>query len=200
MRLSEFRGTKPNAENPTIWVDNGPEFVSRVLDHWAYLHGVVLDFSRPGKPTDNAFVESFNGRLRDECLNTHWFLNLADARGKIEAWRRDYNECHPHTSLGLRTPADEAMGISFWVDGILGESQRIALLGAIVAATVFDRPQRNILRIGSKCRESQKTRMLQGASGRTLSRRAGWCYILKKVPPAPSSESLYVDLGSNLST
>ena len=103
-RLTYLRGTAP----AKIRVDNGPEFVSRVLDHWAYLHGVVLDFSRPGKPTDNAFVESFNGRLRDECLNTHWFLNLADARGKIEAWRRDYNECRPHTSLGLRTPAEFA--------------------------------------------------------------------------------------------
>lgn len=68
-----------------IRVDNGPEFVSRVLDHWAYINSVVLDFSRPGKPTDNAYVESFNGRLRDECLNTHWFLSLDDARAKIEA-------------------------------------------------------------------------------------------------------------------
>jgi putative transposase len=67
-----------------------------------------MDFSRPGKPTDNAFVESFNGRLRDECLNTHWFLSLADARAKIEAWFRDYNECRPHTSLGQRTPAEFA--------------------------------------------------------------------------------------------
>ena len=74
----------------TIRVDNGPEFVSKALDRWAYESAVTLDFSRPGKPTDNAFVESFNGRLRDECLNTHWFLSLADARTKIEAWRRDY--------------------------------------------------------------------------------------------------------------
>jgi putative transposase len=84
----------------TIRVDNGPEFISKALDRWAYENGVTLDFSRPVKPTDNAFVESFNGRLRDECLNTHWFLSLEDARAKIDAWRRDYNESRPHTSLG----------------------------------------------------------------------------------------------------
>ncbi len=93
----------------TIRVDNGPEFVSRALDLWAYQHGVVLDFSRPGKPTDNAYVESFNGRFRDECLNAHWFLSLADARSKIEAWRRQYNESRPHTALGWRTPQEFAL-------------------------------------------------------------------------------------------
>ncbi len=92
----------------TIRVDNGPEFVSKALDRWAYENAVTLDFSRPGKPTDNAFVKSFNGRLRDECLNTHWFLSLADARAKIEAWRRDYNESRPHTSLGWKTPNEYA--------------------------------------------------------------------------------------------
>ena len=92
----------------TIRVDNGPEFISKALDRWAYENGVTLDFSRPGKPTDNAFVESFNGRLRDECLNSHWFLSLADARAKIEAWRRGYNESHPHTALGWLTPAEYA--------------------------------------------------------------------------------------------
>ena len=94
-RISSIRGAPR-----TIRVDNGPEFISKALDRWAYENGVTLDFSRPGKPTDNAFVESFNGRLRDECLNTHWFLSLEDARAKIEAWRRDYNESRPHTSLG----------------------------------------------------------------------------------------------------
>lgn len=74
-----------------------------------------LDFSRAGKPTDNAFVESFNGRFRDECLNMRWYLNSADAKGKIEAWRRDFNETGPHTSLGL-TPADEAPESSFCLD------------------------------------------------------------------------------------
>ena len=102
-RIAAIRGT-PRA----IRVDNGSEFISKVLDRWAYDNKVKLDFSRPGKPTDNAFVESFNGRLRDECLNTHWFLSLDDARSKIEAWRRDYNECRPHTSLGWMTPAEFA--------------------------------------------------------------------------------------------
>jgi putative transposase len=95
----------PNA----IRVAKGPEFVSKVLDRWAYSNGVTLDFSRPGKPTDNAFVESPNGRLRDEYLNAHWFLSLADAKAKIEAWRRQYNESRPHTSLGWLTPQEFAM-------------------------------------------------------------------------------------------
>jgi len=82
--------------------------LAKALDRWAYENGVTLDFSRPGTPTDNAFVESFNGRLRDECLNTHWFLSLADARAKIEAWRRHYNESRPHTSLGWITPKEFA--------------------------------------------------------------------------------------------
>ena len=73
-----------------IRVDNGPEFISRSLDLWAYLNGVKLDFSRTGKPTDNAFIESFNGRLRDECLNQQWFLSLDEARAVTEAWRDDY--------------------------------------------------------------------------------------------------------------
>ena len=91
-----------------IRVDNGPEFVSNALDRWAYEHGVTLDFSRPGKPIDNAFVESFNGRLREECLNAHWFLSLDDAKAKIEAWRRFYNESRPHSALGDRTPREFA--------------------------------------------------------------------------------------------
>jgi putative transposase len=91
-----------------IQVDNGPEFVSKVLDRWAYEHGVELAFSRPGKPTDNAHIEAFNGRLRQECLNQHWFLSLDDARAKIEAWRVAYNEARPHGSLGWATPAEFA--------------------------------------------------------------------------------------------
>ncbi len=91
-----------------IRVDNGPEFILKALDRWAYENGVTLDFSRPGKLTDDAFMKSFNGRFRDACLNTHWFLSLADARSKIDAWRRDYNECRPHTSLGWLTPAEFA--------------------------------------------------------------------------------------------
>lgn len=88
----------------TIRVDQGSEFVSRDLDLWAYSKGVTLDFSRPGKPTDNAFIEAFNGRLRAECLNTHWFLSLADAQEKLERWRRDYNEVRPHGAIGNKPP------------------------------------------------------------------------------------------------
>ncbi len=92
----------------TIRVDNGPEFISKDLDLWAYWNQVNLDFSRPGKPTDNAFIETFNARFRLECLNEHWFLTLDDAREKIEAWRRDYNEHRPHSSLGNVPPAEFA--------------------------------------------------------------------------------------------
>lgn len=88
----------------SIRVDQGSEFVSRDLDLWAYQKGVVLDFSRPGKPTDNGFIESFNGKLRAECLNTHWFMSLDDARTKMEAWRRDYNEVRPHSAIGNKPP------------------------------------------------------------------------------------------------
>ncbi len=88
----------------TIRVDNGSEFISRDLDLWAYQRGVVLDFSRPGKPTDNAFIEAFNGRFRQECLNVHWFLSLEDAREKLENWRRDYNEVRPHGAIGNEVP------------------------------------------------------------------------------------------------
>lgn len=89
-----------------VQVDNGSEFISKALDLWAYENDVVLDFSRPGKPTDNAHIESFNGSLRDECLNLNWFLSVEDAQEKIEAWRVDYNEFRPHQSLGDRTPIE----------------------------------------------------------------------------------------------
>ena len=88
----------------TIRVDQGSEFASRDLDLWAYQKGVTLDFSRPGKPTDNAFIEAFNGRFRAECLNQHWFLSLADAREKLEDWRRYYNEERPHGAIGNKPP------------------------------------------------------------------------------------------------
>ena len=91
-----------------IQVDNGPEFVSKVLDRWAYEQRVELAFSRPGKPTDNAHIEAFNGRLRQECLNQHWFLSLDDARAKIEAWREAYNEIRPHGALDWATPTEFA--------------------------------------------------------------------------------------------
>ena len=88
----------------TIRVDQGSEFISRDLDLWAYQHDVTLDFSRPGKPTDNAFIESFNGRFRSECLNTHWFMSLDDVREKLEDWCRYYNEERPHGAIGNKVP------------------------------------------------------------------------------------------------
>ena len=89
-----------------IRVDNGREFTSKVLDQWAYSNGVTLDFSRPGKPTDNAFIESFNGSVRAECLNENWFLSLDDATENIEAWRVDFNEHRPPSALGNLAPND----------------------------------------------------------------------------------------------
>jgi len=89
----------------------GPEFAGRMLDQWAYLNGVEIDFSRPGKPTDNAFIEALNARVRAECLNASWFLSMADARDRIEEWRCQYNEDRPHSALGNLTPnafADQA--------------------------------------------------------------------------------------------
>ncbi|HBZ44076.1 MAG TPA: IS3 family transposase, partial [Maritimibacter sp.] len=88
----------------TIRVDNGSEFISRDLDLWAYANDVTLDFSRPGKPTDNGFIEAFNSKLRAECLNAHWFMSLADAREKLEHWRRHYNEDTPHSAIGYNVP------------------------------------------------------------------------------------------------
>lgn len=92
------------------WIvcDNGPEFSSQALDAWAYARGIALQFIEPGKPVQNAVVESFHGRLRDECLNQHWFTSLDDARRTIETWRRDYNEIRPHSGLGGRTPCEFA--------------------------------------------------------------------------------------------
>jgi putative transposase len=87
-----------------IQTDNGSEFISKEMDRWAYENKVIMDYSRPGKPTDNPFVESFNGSFRDECLNAHWFLSLNDATKKIEDWRKDYNEFRPHSSLNDLTP------------------------------------------------------------------------------------------------
>lgn len=89
----------------TIRVDNGTEFVSRDLDLWAYAKKVTLDFSRPGKPTDNGFIEAFNSKLRSECLNAHWFMSLADATEKLEDWRRHYNEDRPHSAIGYNVPS-----------------------------------------------------------------------------------------------
>lgn len=102
-RAARFRGY-PKA----IRTDQGPEFTGRALDQWAYEHGVQLKLIQPGKPTQNAYIESFNGKFRDECLNEHWFLSLAHARAVIQTWRRDYNEQRPHSMLGYQTPAEVA--------------------------------------------------------------------------------------------
>jgi putative transposase len=102
-RLADTRGLPT-----TLVCDNGPEFRGHVLDQWAYTHGVALHFIEPGKPVQNAYVESFNGRFRDECLNSSWFVSLDDARVTIEHWRRDYNETRPHGSLAGCTPLEFA--------------------------------------------------------------------------------------------
>ncbi len=91
-----------------LFCDNGSEFTSQAMDLWAYRNGSKIDFSRPGKPTDNAFVESFNGTFRAECLDTHWFLDIKEAKRLIEAWRCEYNDSRPHASLGDRTPSEFA--------------------------------------------------------------------------------------------
>lgn len=100
--LKTNRGIVPQR----IQTDNGSEFISKEMDRWAYENNVTLDYSRPGKPTDNPFVESFNGSFRDECLNAHWFLSLEDATEKIESWREEYNCYRPHSSLNDLTPAE----------------------------------------------------------------------------------------------
>jgi putative transposase len=92
----------------SITVDHGTEFTSKALEEWAYQRGVKLDFTHPGKPTENGHIESFNGRLRDECLNVTQFLSLEDAKQKIDAWREDYNHHRPHSSLGHLTPSEFA--------------------------------------------------------------------------------------------
>jgi putative transposase len=89
----------------SITVDNGSEFYSRAMEAWAYQYGVQLDFIRPGRPVENSYIESFNGRLRDECLNVQVFFALADVREKLELWRRDYNQVRPHSSLNDHPPA-----------------------------------------------------------------------------------------------
>jgi putative transposase len=95
-------GTKPKV----IHVDNGPEFVSRALDDWAHRNGVKLDFSRPGRPTDNPFIEAFNGRLRVECLDQSWFASLDEASSGLERFRNEHNTERPHTALDMKTPAE----------------------------------------------------------------------------------------------
>ena len=102
-RMKQQRGVPK-----VLFWDNGSGFTSQAMDLWAYQNGMKIDFSRPGKPTDNSFVESFNGTFRAECLNAHWFGTLAEAKRLIEAWRQEYNESRPHRSLSDRTPTEFA--------------------------------------------------------------------------------------------
>lgn len=102
--LEALRSTRGLPKSITI--DNGSEFASKKMDAWAYCHEIALDFIRPGRPVENAFVESFNGRLRDECLNTNIFYSLEDAQRKLEAWLKDYNTTRPHTSIGNIPPEE----------------------------------------------------------------------------------------------
>jgi putative transposase len=99
----------------SILMDNGSEFTSKTLDQWAYKRKIDLQFIEPGKPMQNGYVESFNGKFRDECLNEHWFLDVSDARRIIEAWREDYNKERPHSSLGYLTP--EAFAVTVKKNG-----------------------------------------------------------------------------------
>jgi len=104
--VSVIEDLKQAAKKPLqrIQVDNGSEFVSKTMDRWAYDNNVTLDFSRPGKPTDNPYIESFNGKLHDECLNAHWFLSLDDAEQKLNAWKKDYKHFRLHSSIEYLTP------------------------------------------------------------------------------------------------
>jgi putative transposase len=108
--LNQIRGRRGAPK--FLFCDNGSEFTSQSMDLWAYHHRVQIDFSRPGKPADNAYLESFNGTLRAECLDVHWFTSLSEARQIIEAWRREYSESRPHRSLGERTPHEFARQIA----------------------------------------------------------------------------------------
>lgn len=108
VRELELAAIERNKFPNSIVIDNGSEFTGKAMDQWAHENKIKLDFIRPGKPQENGFIESFNGKFRDECLNEHWFLSLEDARRTIEEWRIDYNENRPHTSLGNLTPREFA--------------------------------------------------------------------------------------------
>lgn len=118
------QGRKPQC----IIIDNGPEFVSQVVDRWAYENGVQLHFITPGRPMENGYIESFNGKFRDECLNENWFLDLKDAREKIAAWKWDYNHARPHSALGYRTPMEflHAWAAGYGKDASLGNPAKNA--------------------------------------------------------------------------
>ena len=119
--LNQIRGRRGVPKG--LFCDNGSEFTSQIMDLWAYHNRVQIDFSRPGKPTDNPHVESFNGTLRAECLDVHWFATLIEAKQVIESWRREYNDSRPHRSLGERTPSEFACQIA--LNGDLPSSQTV---------------------------------------------------------------------------
>lgn len=126
----------------SITVDNGTEFTSKALDLWAYRNRVHLDFIRPGKPVENGYIESFNGKLRDECLNVEVFFNLADARRKLYLWRRDYNHHRPHSALDDRTPAEFAAICSRGKDGdetALEDAPRLPLFHRTTTAALIEK-------------------------------------------------------------
>jgi len=118
--------------------DNGPEFVSRAVDQWAYEQGLDWHTIQPGRPMENGYVESFNGRFRDECLNENWFTDLADAREKIASWKQDYNQARPHSALGYRTPDEfAAQAVSFNMAGVgQGDSSAVPLPHTPIPATL----------------------------------------------------------------
>jgi putative transposase len=156
----ESRGTAPES----LRIDNGPEFTSRCFLTWAEQRGIRLVHIQPGKPTQNSFIESFNGRFRDECLNANWFENLADARSKIEAWRLDYNQHRPHSSLAYRTPAEFARVWSpspcTTVVEQTGESVKDSLAARTPRASLTDSPV---------CSKSSETRVKGKTEGAMMS-------------------------------
>ena len=125
-RLGKLRGLPES-----ITTDNGSEFAGQAMDLWAHQAGVKLDFIRPGRPVQNGYIESFNGRLRDECLNGEIFFNLTDAREKLEHWRRDYNQKRPHTALADRTPEEfaRANGVGPFALSIVNKTEAAACQG-----------------------------------------------------------------------
>ena len=125
-RLMKLRGLPES-----ITTDNGSEFAGQAMDAWAHQAGVKLDFIRPGRPVQNGYIESFNGRLRDECLNGEIFFGLADAREKLERWRQDYNQKRPHTALDDRTPEEfaRALGVRPFALPIVSKTEATACQG-----------------------------------------------------------------------
>ena len=140
-----------------IQTDNGSEFISKEMDRWAYENKVTMHYSRPGKPTDNPFVESFNGSFRDECLNAHWFLSLKDARDKIEVWRNDYNAYRPHSSLNQLTP------LEFIEQHIMQEQVNSPLSGTPSSDPMIFVAKKNDQTVSNKSSDQLKDRMLFNA-------------------------------------